>query len=89
MADREAGPVIGDGGLTLKAMVYQHYKGWCEDNNLKPLGRNHFYERRLSAAEGRVTDPYSESHRGLREFEGIKLTPTPPPTTEELLRQSR
>ena len=69
LADNECGPIVGDGGATLKATAYAHYKSWAEDNNMKPLGRNHFYDRVLSQTVGTVTD----SGRGVREFIGLKL----------------
>ena len=66
--------LLSDGGRVSKVKLYDAYKGFCDENALKPESRNRFYDRvrgfSSAITDGRAPDSKGNSVQG---FHGISL----------------
>ena len=75
--------LLSDGGRVSKVKLYDAYKGFCDENALKPESRNRFYDRvrgfSSAITDGRAPDSKGNSVQG---FHGISLVSAEQPEDE-------
>lgn len=60
-------------GSVSSVKLYAHYKEWCKDNAIDPIGRNTFYDEICQVNTAFVRDKVSDGEKRVNGFKGLKI----------------
>ena len=60
-------------GFISSVKLYEHYKEWCKDNAIDPVGRNTFYDDVCQINTAFIRDKVSDGEKRVNGFKGLKI----------------